>query len=1115
MTKYKPLLYTCIAFLFFACNQEEEIVQKKRFTVLKAEQTGLDFSNTLKETMDFNIVTYEYLYNGGGVGIGDINNDGLVDVYFSATMVPDRLYLNLGNMKFKDITQEANIQSTGFKTGVSMVDINNDGHLDIYVCRTGKGTAKERENLLFVNDGNGKFSEQAAKYGINSASRTNHATFFDYDLDGDLDLYVLNHPIDFKNSQQIRVQPDANFAYKRIYTPKTAFDSDQLFRNNGDGSFSNVSDEAGISNYGYGLSVSIGDINGNGFPDIYVANDYIETDILYENNGDGTFTNQIGKYFRHISENSMGSSFTDINDDGRLDIMVADMVAEDNQRQKSLVSSMSYERYHSLKNVGYEPQHMRNVLQLNNGNNSFSEIGFLAGVSNTEWSWAPLFADYDNDGKKDLFVSNGYRRDLTDCDYTLYKSDSLSKTKVKDINDYLSLIPETPVQNYIFKNAGNLHFEKKIKKWGIEGKSFSNGAAFADFDQDGDMDILVNNIDDTPFLYQNNSNEMEEANFLSIKLSGAPTNKLAIGTQVILTTGGNKQYQTLRTTQGFFSSVENIIHFGLKNHDRVETLKIIWPDRKVQILQNVKANQTLQIEYDPAATMEAIAQNVASSTTIFSPLATNEAMSFQHQENDFDDLRREPLIPHKISTQGPKIATGDVNMDGLEDYFVGGATGQTGVLFLQKRNGSFLKKQLNALEEDKASEDIGTLLFDADKDGDLDLYIVSGGSAYKPGAKQYQDRLYLNNGKGDFSKSTDALPEIKHSGSCILPMDYDKDGDIDLFIGGRVLAGAYPVSPKSYLLQNNNGKFKNVTASIAPKLEKLGMVTAALWIDLNGDGDNELIVAGEWMPITLFSCDGKSFKKRLVTGLEKSAGWWNNIIAGDFDQDGDLDMIAGNHGLNSNYTANVDKPLEIFAGDFDQNGFIDPIMTKYYGDKSYPMPQRKDLLKQLPVMQRKLASYAKYSKATIEDLVGDMGLKDALHLKSDILYSAFIRNNGDGSFSIEKLPIEAQFSTVFGLFADDFDQDGKLDVLLAGNLYGAQVESGPYDSSIGLLLKGQGDASFLAVNTAESGINLPTEVRDIKAVKLKDGRKMYIVASSNEQLKYYTTNIKAKKKVIE
>ncbi len=1114
MINYKPLVFICTLFLLFSCEKSVTKVQK-RFTVHQGATIGLDFKNALKETLDFNIVNYEYLYNGGGVAVGDINNDGLVDLYFTGTMVPDRLFMNLGDMKFKDITAAAKIKSEGFKTGVSMIDINNDGHLDIYVCRTGKGTAEERANLLFVNDGTGKFSEQAAQYGINSASRTNHATFFDYDLDGDLDLYVLNHPIDFKNSQQIRVKPNADFGYERIYTPKTPFDSDQLFRNEGNGRFTDVSTEAGIINYGYGLSVAIGDLNEDGLPDIYVANDYIETDIFYENNGDGTFSNQIGKYFRHISENSMGSSITDINDDGKLDLMVVDMIAEDNKRQKSLVSSMSYERYHSLKNVGYEAQHMRNVLQINNGNNSFSEIGFLAGVSNTEWSWSPLFADYDNDGKKDLFISNGYRRDLTDCDYTLYKSDSLSKTKVSDINDYLNMIPETPTQNYIFKNSGGLKFENKIKAWGIEGKSFSNGAAYADLDQDGDLDLVVNNIDENPFVYQNNSSQLDSSQFLRIKLIGPATNTLAIGTQLILEAGGKTQYRNLYTTRGFFSSVESIVHFGLGEETLVNTVRIVWPDGKEQTLQNVKTNQLLTITYDPAKVATIKKEEEKALPPLLQSVKPSEAMAFQHKEDEYDDLRREPLIPHKISTQGPSLAVGDVNGDGLEDYFVGGAAGQTGALFLQKTNGQFRKKEITSLQADKDREDTGTVLFDADQDGDVDLYVVSAGNTHQPGTPIYQDRLYLNDGRGNFTKSKDALPELTANGSCVLPLDYDQDGDLDLLVGGRVVAGAYPSSPRTYLLQNNGGKFKDVTATVAPELAHVGMVTAALWNDFNGDGDNELILVGEWMPITLFSCDKQTFKKRLVNGLENSAGWWNNIIAGDFDGDGDLDMIGANHGLNSNYTASIDKPLAIFASDFDQNGSLDPIMAKYYGDKAYPMPQRKDLLKQLPVMQRKLGTYSKYSEATIEDLFTDMGLEKAMHREAKVLHSSFIRNNGDGSFSVEALPIQAQFSTVFGLAANDFDGDGTLDVLLAGNLSGAQVESGPYDASIGLLLKGQGDGSFLPISAKESGINLPTEVRAIEAVQLKNGEKMYVIASSNEALKYYKFIPSNKVKVIQ
>lgn len=1053
------LILAVLLFLLVSCspeNSEGTRTLTQGFVPHYQSETGISFMNKISESEEMNVVNYEYLYNGGGVGIGDFNKDGLPDVFFAGTMVDDKLYINKGSFKFEE-TALPKIDNGGFSTGVSVIDINNDGLDDIYVSRTGKGKPDSRKNLLYLNKGNLEFEEAAESYGIASNHHTNHTAFFDYDKDGDLDLYILNHPIDFKNSQKIRVEPSLSGGYKRILESKTEFDSDQLYRNNGDMTFTDISDKVGINNYGYGLSVSIIDVNSDSYPDIYVANDYIDADILYVNDGKGGFDRDLDNYFSHISENSMGSDWADLNNDSLEDLIVVDMISEDNYRQKTLVSSMTHERYHTLKNLTYSPQHMRNIVQLNNGAGSFSEIGQLLGVSNTDWSWAPLIVDFDNDGHKDIFISNGYRRDLSDCDYTLYKSDSLSKANVNDIQEYLANIPETPIQNYIFKNKGNLSFEKYSDEWNLTDKTFSNGSAFADLNGDGQLDLIVNNVDTFPIVYENRINP--DNKFLKVKLSGSQKNIDAIGSKIVLHSRDASQVVRVATNRGYFSSVSKVAHFGLGiNEGEVDSVEIFWPDGMRSVVTELLLDTLNVIDYAK------VDKRSASKRTVPDKLLFNRTkgeVNFKHQENVYDDLRTQHLLPHCFSNLGPSLVSS-------ADYtFCGGAFGQPSVVV----DG---KGKIQQLAMTEATEDLDAAFFDADADGDLDLYVVAGGNAKPLQIENYSDKFYENI-NGRFQLTQDRIPPSQSSGGAVCCMDYDGDGDMDLFVGGRILPGNYPYAPISYVLENREASFVDVTDSIAPDLKYLGMITDCDWSDIDNDGAEELVIVGEFLPVTIFKYANGKFSDASSSGLEFTQGWWNTVKITDLDGDGDMDILAGNLGLNAKYKCSRDKPYTLYSMDFDNNGRIDPIACQYYGDKSYPIPARGDLLKQLPVLQRRLKNYRKYAVCQIEDLFAESELNKTETLKAFTFSStAFI--NDSGTFTAQELPVESQFAPVYAI--EVFSYDNRTFVMTAGNNSKAHVESGPYDAGRLVCyeyLKGQ----FIKIPISKLGILQEGEVRSI------------------------------------
>ncbi len=1107
-----------IALSLLACNEPENstpattssttssVSASTTFRLLSPTESGIEFSNQINEDYVYNILNFEYLYNGGGVAVGDINNDGLPDLYFSGTFVSNRLYLNKGNLKFEDITQSAGVAAAeGFKTGVTMADINSDGHLDLFVCRTSKSDDGQKNNLVFINNGDLTFTESAQQYGLADNSNSNHANFFDYDLDGDLDLYLLNHRLGFKDAVRLRLVQDESGAITRQTNPMTEFESDRLYRNNGNGTFTDVSASAGIVNSAFGLSATVADLNMDGYPDVYVANDYIEPDYVYINNGDGTFTDRYFDYIRHSSQNSMGSDVNDFNNDGLPDIVVLDMIAEDHVRYKQLMNIMQLERYETLVKYGYGHQVARNVLQMNNGNGTFSEVGQLAGISNTDWSWGAFFADFDNDGFKDIYIGNGYKRDVTNLDYMTYTRDSIEKTgginkkRFPDLNTFLDLIPSTKLQNYMFRNRGDMTFENVSDSWGLKEKTFSNGTAFGDFDGDGDLDLVVNNIDDPAFIYENQSTQK---NYLQLTFKGGAKNTLGIGAKVRLEwDNGALQYQQLTANRGFFSASQPILHFGLGAQAQVDRVVVEWWDGKTQILENVKGGQKLEVDYKNATNAS---PSTEASASLFREDAQTLGLSYTHKENDFQDFNQERLLPHQLSQLGPQIATGDLNGDGREDCFVGGAAGSVGAIFLQNANGTFTAQAVSAFNADLGREDVDAVFFDADGDQDLDLYVVSGGKTFPANSPMYQDRLYLNDGQGNLSVASDRLPKITASGSCVTAHDYDGDNDLDLFVGGRVTPGAYPVTPRSYVLQNNGGTFKDVTAEVASSFEKAGMITDIIWANIDSDPAEEMLVSGEWMGLRVYQFDGKILKDiSQAAGFGDTEGWWNCLAVSDFDGDGDLDLVAGNLGLNTRLKASNENPLAIFAKDFDSNGAVDAIFAYHKNGSYYPFAGRDMMVKQISKVKKNYPRYAKYAKATMNEIFANMDLESAQKLVAHQLTTAYFENLGDGKFRQLALPTEVQLAPVKHILADDFNGDNKQDLLLVGNDYGAEPETGVYDAFNGLLLLGNGQGGFDVLPNAEHGFWASAEARDLARITLANGKVAYLVANNDGPLQAF------------
>lgn len=1083
------------------------------FQLLPADSTGIDFVNRITPDDNINILTYEYLYNGGGVGVGDFNNDGFQDIFFAGSQLPHKLYLNKGKasdksgFSFDDVTENSGITRDGnWAFGVSVADVNQDGWQDIYISMGGPGNMNSFPNKLFIHQGltpagHPVFKEMASDYGLADKAQSIQALFFDYDRDGDLDMYQLTGG-GFERSPN---NPSP------IIADGSAVNTDRLYRNDyseqsGHPVFINVSREAGILHEGYGLGVSLADINEDGWPDVYVTNDYLTNDHLYVNNGNGTFTEKVSGYFKHTSHFAMGNDVGDINNDGLMDVIATDMLPEDHSRRKLMFGATQYNKFYYAVNHGYTYQYMRNTLQLNNGNGSFSEIGQLAGIDKTDWSWSVLLADLDNDEYQDIFITNGFGKDVTDLDFVKFRSSMTSEIKNEGLRrkvllDSLAARPGIRVANYAYRNNGDLLFTKVTKEWGFDQPAYSNGAAYADFDNDGDLDIVVSNIDEEAHVYKNRRRQKDPSasNYLQVKLKGSGQNKTGIGSTVTIRYHGKLQKKLMSVVRGFQSTVEDKIHFGLRNVEKIDTVQVQWPDGKISVVLNVKANQVLEVN-DSARILAPVKR--ANLPTVFEAVKPAIA-SYQHIENPFVDFNHEPLLPHKISQEGPGIAVGDVNLDGLDDFFVGGALLRSGKIFLQKRNGTFEGRELS--KDDIESEDMGCLFFDADQDNDPDLYIVSGGNEYNPGHRHYQDRLYINDGKGNFSKDPDALPRIGASGSCVVAADYDRDGDLDLFVGGRVLPTGYPKAPRSYLLQNDGtGSFKDVTEQVSKELLNPGMVTSALWTDFDNDSWIDLVVAGEYMPITFFRNEqGKALVMVSDSGLKDSEGWWSSLTAGDFDNDGDIDYIAGNFGLNARYRASAAEPMNVHFKDFDNNGALEAITSYYEEGENYPTASLDVLTSQLPVLKRKILFHRTYAKTSTKSLLEIAGPENAEVRYCKTLQSAFIRNIGQGKFDLEPLPLMLQTAPVYGVLTADVNGDGNLDFIAVGNSYAPDVVTGRCDAFIGQVMLGDGKGSFNAMPVSRSGFFVNGDAKSI--VEVTAGEKILtIVAQNNDTLKIFT-----------
>lgn len=1099
------IIYTLLAgAVLYSCDR----TSNKMFEQMDGDETGISFANNIAETGDFNILTTEYIYNGGGVGVADFDNNGTSDLFFAGNMVPNRLYLNKGDFKFQDITATAQVNVSGrWNSGVSVVDINNDGWMDVYITATMHSDPQERKNMLFVNNGvNAEgiptFSEQAGSYGIDDDGFSQMAAFLDYDNDDDLDLYILT------NARMNNVPSN----YRPKIVDGSAQNNDRFYRNNGDGTFTNITKEAGITIEGYGLGLAVADFNLDGRPDIYVSNDYLSNDILYINNGNGTFTNQISRYIGHQSQFSMGSDVADINNDGRPDIVTTDMLPETANRKKTTVSGKSYQTYINNEEFGYEYQYMRNMLHLNNGMEQglkFSEIGQLAGVYQTEWSWAPLFADMDNDGDKDLLITNGFPRDITDKDFANYRADVGNVATPAYLIDS---IPVVKIPNYAFRNNGSLVFSDVSAEWGLDQPSFSNGAAFADLDNDGDLDYVTNNINQPAFVFRNNLEKKTKSapnHWIRVKLEGSPGNRLGIGSKVTMYAGGTKQYGEESLYRGFLSSVEGQMHFGLGTTATVDSVVVQWPDNTTSVSAKPAVDQVLTISYSSRKAPGA--RQMPPRTAWFQEKAADLGINFVHNEADYIDFNRQRTIPHKFSQSGPGIAAGDVNGDGREDFILGGPVGNYATIFLAGKDGKFTQKPLGIAtpKQPKTEEDEGLLLFDADNDGDLDLYIVGGGNE-ADSASHYKDRLYFNDGKGNYALQS-GLPDTNAAGSCVRASDIDNDGDLDLFIGGRVTPLAYPTPAESYLLINEGGTFVNETTTRSPALQRIGMVTDAIWSDVNNDDWIDLIVVGEFMPVTIFVNDGQRLTLQKDTGIDDQTGWWNSITGADFDNDGDIDYVAGNLGLNNSFQVTPEYPVICMAKDYDANGSIDPVLACYLRESMdnparllYPVHFWDELNQQSPKFRRKYSRYRQFGKVTLDKLFTAEEAKDAVVLKANQMASSYIENLGGGKFRMSPLPVEAQMAPLNGMITGDFNGDENTDIMVVGNNYGNEVFIGRYDAFIGLLLAGNGNGTFRVVPALESGFVVDGDAKALARVSTASGP-IYVATQNRGPLRVFNT----------
>jgi hypothetical protein len=1091
---------SCVG-LLFSCSKTEDTL----FESLPSSVTGIDFVNRSLERKDFNIFNYRNFYNGGGVAIGDINNDGLSDIFVTSNFEDNKLYLNKGKMTFEDITVKAGIVGKKFwSTGVTFADVNGDGLMDIYVCNS--GSRDQRGNQLYINQGikNGipSYKEQAKEAGLEDGGFSTHAAFFDYDRDGDLDMYLLNNSF----------TPIDKLGYMNLRNERDKLGGDKLFRNDSPTStsikFTDVSAEAGIfgSLIGFGLGITIGDVNNDNWPDIYISNDFYERDYLYINQKNGTFKEDLENQMPHTSLSSMGADIADINNDENLDIFVTDMLPGDDRRLKTTSIFEGYNLVDLKLKQGFWHQYMRNNLQLNNGDGTFSEVGQLAGVYATDWSWGALIFDMDNDGLKDIFVANGIAKDLTDQDFVEFLGDrntmqQMLSGKKFDAKEFIDKISSVPIPNYAFKNTGDLKFANQTKSWGLEGPGFSNGSAYGDLDNDGDLDLVVNNINAPLSVFKNKTNEKTKNHFLTVKLKGTAKNLNGIGAKITVHQQGTSKLLQQMPNRGFQSSCDHQMVFGLGEKANIDSLKIIWPDDKMQVLKNLKADQMLTLDYKNAK--QIFKEIIQVKTPIFSDISAN-VLAYTHIESNFQDYDRDVLLKQKYSTQGPAMAVGDVNGDGLDDLYLGGSAGQVKKLFIQQKNGKFAESNQIDFGMDVTTENTDALFFDADKDNDLDLFIVTGSNEFEENAPELHDLLYLNDGKGNFKRDV-RFPSIFENGSCVTAADFDKDGDQDLFVGSRMISGKYGMNPSSnFYINDGTGEFKNQSKRFMAEITDLGMVTDAEWSDIDKDGYMDLIVTQDWGQIVIFKNE-RGRKMTLASKIKDSEGLWNCIKPSDIDGDGDTDFIVGNIGDNTKLKVSPENPAFIHVKDFDNNGTVEQIISCLTEDgKTYPMVLKGELQRALPMIKRKYVKYTDYANQRITDMFTPEQMKDCVEKKITTTKTVFLINDGKGNFEMKALPIEAQYSRIAAIETGDFDKDGILDILLAGNFYDVLPEWGRFDANYGLFLKGKGKGNFEVKKSSETGFKTIGQVRKMYKLRGSANQEVVVLAKNNDKAQVFS-----------